>query len=183
MQDKRNDGFARPAGEILPPGTDPRLLTFFDAWRLARSDAVVPNKRDFDPSQIPALLRFTWLYRDDPAAGDFVCQLAGEEVNRAWGHPIKGMTLRQVVGDEDYPVVHRRWRTIVDTPLIQYGAKEEKLSSQDLWRAERLLMPLASVDGRVDHVIGVSLYRLAGGEKARAALIEEDIVRIPCAEI
>ncbi|RVU38892.1 PAS domain-containing protein [Hwanghaeella grinnelliae] len=183
MEHTGHDGFARPADEILPPGTDARLLVFFDAWRSARSGAAVPTKRDFDPFQMPALLRFTWLYRDDPVAGDFVCLLAGEEVNRAWGHPIKDKTLRQVVGDEDYPVVQARWRKIIDTPLVQYGAKQEKLSSQDLWRAERLLMPLASADGRIDHVIGVSLYRLAGSEQKRMALFEEDIVQIPCAEI
>lgn len=183
MNCHRPDGVARPAAELLPAGSDARLFTFLDAWRGSRADSLVPTKRDFDLFQVPSLLRYTWLYRFDTDAGDFVCLLAGEDVNRAWGGPIKGKTLREVVGEQDHPIVLKRWREIIETPLIQYGAKDEKLTNQDIWRAERLLLPLASIEGRRNHVIGVSLYRLSAYEEARAPLIEEDIFQVPCAEV
>lgn len=176
-------GAKRAASGLLPPGADDRLLTFLEAWMGARRGRLVPNKQDFDPFEVPTLLRFTWLYRFDPVLDDFACLLAGEDVNRAWGAPIKGKTLRQIVGDTDHPIVLQRWRAIIDTPLVQYGAKDEKLSNQDLWRAERLLMPLASSEECRDHVIGVSLYRLAAREEARAPLISEDISQILCKDI
>ncbi len=176
-------GTDRPAREVLPSAADHRLSTFLDAWRASRSDALVPNKRAFNPLDVPSLLRFTWLYRYDPAAGDFVCQLAGEDVNRAWGGPIKSKTLRQVIGEDDHRIVSPRWHAIIDTPLVQYGARNEKLSSQDLWRAERLLLPLTSTGDKPDHVIGVSLYRLAGRETAHAPLNVEDIRQVHCADI
>lgn len=183
MNDEHSGGSIRPAADLLPTEADPRLLTFFDAWRSSRGGKIVPNKRDFDPFAVPSLLRFTWLYRFDPAMGDFRCLLAGEEVNRAWGAPIKGKSLREIVGATDHPVVIARWLKIIETPLVQYGAKDEKLSNQDLWRAERLLMPLASPEGKCDHVIGVSLYRLAAQEDVHEPLISEDIQQFPCADI
>ena len=183
MNCQRPGGGSRPAVDLLPSGADTRLLTFFDAWRASRTDALVPTKRDFDPFQVPSLLRYAWLYRFDHTVGDFVCQLAGEDVIRAWGGPIKGKPLRDVIGEQDHPIVFERWRSIIDTPLIQYGAKDERLSNQDIWRAERLLMPLASSDGMLDHVIGVSLYRLAAHEEARKPLTMLDIFRIPCSEV
>ena len=183
MKTDKQSGIGVPACDLLPEGTDERLLTFFDTWRASRHGALVPSKRDFDPFEVPSLLRYAWLYRFDPEAGDFVCLLAGEDVNRAWGGPIKGKTLREVVGEKDHPIVLERWRAIVDTPLVQYGAKDEKLSNQDLWRAERLLLPLASAGDRPDHVIGISLYRLAAQEEARAPLISEDILQMLCTDI
>jgi len=183
MKSDKRSGVGRPARDLLPHGTDARLLTFLDAWRASRGGAIVPSKRDFDPFEVPSLLRYAWLYRVDPEAGDLVCLLAGEDVNRAWGGPIKGKTLREVVGEKDHPIVLQRWRAILDTPLVQYGAKDEKLSNQDLWRAERLLLPMTSAGDRPDHVIGISLYRLAAREEARAPLIEEDIFQVHCMDI
>lgn len=176
-------GRGRAARDLLPTGADERLIAFLEAWRNSRSGAVHPNKRNFDPFQVPTLLRYTWLYRYDPALSDFVCLLAGEDVNRAWGGPIKGKPLREIVGDVDHPTVLQRWLQIVQTPLVQYGAKDERLSNQDLWRAERLLMPLSSVSDQADHVIGISLYRLAAHEELHAPLISEDIKQIPCTDI
>lgn len=180
MKNDRLSGKSRTARDLLPAGADERLIAFLDAWRASRPGTLVPSKRDFDPFELPALLRFAWLYRYEPDRGDFLCLLAGEDVNRAWGAPIKGKTLRQVVGETDHPIVLSRWRAIVETPLVQYGAKDEKLSSQDLWRAERLLLPLAAIGEKPDHVIGVSLYRLSAQAERRAPLVEEDIRQIPC---
>ena len=103
MNNVRPGGIGRPARDILPGFADQRLITFFDAWRAARMGAVIPSKRNFDPIEVPSLLRYTWLYRFEPTLGDFVCLVAGEDVKRAWGgDSIKGKLLREVVGDRDH---------------------------------------------------------------------------------
>lgn len=173
----------RPTLEDRLPGADPRIFAFFRAWRAARREAMVPQRADFDPLGVPVLLPHVWLYRFDAGLGDFVCRLAGEEVNAAWGRSIRGRALREVVGPADHPVVLRRWRQIVGVPLIHYGAAAERLSALETRSAERLLLPLASDGDAVDHVLGISLYRISGASRSRSPLVPEDIVQIPCAEL
>lgn len=164
-------------------GADPRIFAFLNAWRAARRDTMVPFHRDFEPLGIPSLLPHVWLYRYDPTQGDFVCRLAGEEVNAAWERSIKGETLRQILGEEDHPTVLRRWKQIVTVPLLHYGSAVERLSAHQTRSAERLLVPLASDDETVDYVLGLSLYRISAASRTRMPLVPEDIVQIPCTEV
>ena len=162
------------------PGADRRIFLFFEAWLKARDGAAVPFRRDFHPDSIPSLLGFIWLYRYDSSKEDFVVQLAGESINDAWGRGIKGLTLRDIVGDADYPVVRERWLGIVNRPAVQYGAAQEQLSAIEAWNAERLQMPMRSDDGAIDVVIGVSLYKLELTTSKRTAVIPEDVIQFPC---
>ncbi len=165
------------------PDADPKIHGFLSAWLDARGDALVPRRKSFSPMTIPTLLRFVWMYEFDPKRQDFVCQLAGESVNEAWGGSIKGRTIREVVGKIDYPAVKRRWDTIIGQPAIQYGAVEERLTSLETWQAERLLLPMASQDGTINVMLGCSLYSLQRGGPEGAQTIPELVIRIPCADL
>jgi len=173
----------KSAAEVRLAGADPRIFAFLQAWRDARRGSLVPLRRDFDPLAIPRLLPKAWFYQFDPECGDFVCRLAGEEVNAAWGRSIRGETLLQIVGPVDHPTVFRRWKQIVGVPLIHYGAATERLSALEWRTAERLLLPLASEPDTIDHVLGLSLYTMAAANRSRAALVPADIIQIPCAEV
>jgi len=162
------------------PRADERILEFFAAWLAARGDALVARCKDFSPIRIPSLLRYLWIYRFEPEAGDYVCKLAGESVNEAWGKGIKGRTIRQVVGEIDYPTVRQRWDNIVGGPLIQYGALEEQLSSLKAWHAERLLLPMASDDGKIDVILGISLYNLDRFTDEGNVNVSEVVLQFPC---
>jgi hypothetical protein len=162
---------------------DPRIFEFFHAWRSARRKSLVPLRTDFEPLEIPALLRYVWIYRFDPDLGDFVCKLAGEDINTAWGRSIKGMTLREIVGPADHPVMMGRWTQLLTVPLLHYGSATERLSEMETQVAERLLLPLASDDDTIDHVLGISLYTISGANRTRTPLVPADIVQIPCAEV
>lgn len=134
--------------------------------------------------EVPSLLRYTWLYRFEPTLGDFICLVAGEDIKRAWGgDSIKGKLLYEIVGEEDHSLFLERWHAVIETPLVQYGTKNERLSNQALWRAERLILPLAADGERADHVIGVSLYRLASQDDPGELPNGQDIYRIPCSEL
>lgn len=166
------------------PDADPRILDFLNAWRAARREnEIVPFKHNFDPMRIPALLQFVWLYRYEPSTGNYLCRLAGEEVNAAWGHSIKNKTLAQVVGPVDYPKVIERWKRIVGTPLIQYGTAKERLTEQTTQQAERMLVPMKDTSGEITYVLGVSLYRYVNFEPVHIPPLSGHIVRINCADI
>lgn len=159
----------------LPHAND-SLFMFFGAWLDARGEALVPLRKEFSPGAIPALLRFVWIYKFDMDRNDFVCQLAGEAVNDAWGKSIRGRTLREIVGNVDYPAVRGRWLEIVGRPAIMYGTVNEQLAFQETWRAERLMLPMASADETIDVVLGLSLYtlqsRASGATTAASDLTE-----------
>jgi len=165
------------------PDADPRVFEFLDAWRAARVDGAIPYRARFDPLNIPSLLKSVWLYQYEPGIGDFVCHLAGEEINEAWGQRINGCRLRQVVGDDDHDTVLGRWQEIVSRGFIQYGMARERLSRQQVRRGERILAPMKSDNGAVDVVLGMSLYSIGPVDRDRPALIPEDIVRVPCADL
>ncbi len=165
------------------PDAHPAIFTFLDAWRDMRGGRLVPYKRDFDPARVRGLLASIFLYRFDRERDDFVCHLAGEQINQAWGRSIRGLTLREIVGDNDYPIVIERWREIIGRPLVHYGSEQERLSRLDKRRAERLLLPLAADDGRIDHVIGVALYTIGLANLQRSPLILSDITQLPCDEL
>ncbi len=169
--------------EDVLSGADPRVFEFLHAWRATRTEGPVPFRAHFDPLTIPGLLKFVWLYRFDLDRGDFVCQLAGEGVNDAWGQGIKVRTLREIVGGEDHAIVSGRWREVVGQELIHYGKARERLSKQQTRRAERILAPMKSKDGVVDVILGMSLYRIGPVDRERPALVPEDIIRVPCAEL
>lgn len=171
------------SAEVRLSGADPRIFRFLNAWRQARKGRLVPEKRDFDPLNVPDLLPYTWLYRYRPELGDFVCRLAGEEVNAAWGASIKGKTLKEVVGDKDHEIVLQRWRSILTVPQSLYGKSDERLTEITHRSAQRLLLPLTDPDGLPAFMLGISLYTFSKNTKPRPTLEESDIIQIPCVDL
>ncbi|WP_281016765.1 MULTISPECIES: PAS domain-containing protein [unclassified Minwuia] len=163
---------------------DPRLHRFLDVWRAARGDATVPLRKAFDPTSVPSLLSNIYIYRFHEDAGDYVCELAGEHVNDAYGRAIRGETLLQIVGARDHPVITERWERILGVPCVHYGTANEILSNARLTQAERLLLPFASAaDQPADTIIGVGLYSSRRRWPDQPPLLPSDIVQIPCSEI
>ncbi len=163
---------------------DPRLHQFLDVWRAARGNAVLPLRKAFDPTSVPTLLSNIYIYRFHADVGDYICELAGEQVNDAYGRVVKGETLLQIVGPSDHPVIMQRWANILGIPCIHYGTANETLSNTRMRQAERLLLPFVSVAGGVaDTIIGVGLYSSRRKFPDQPPLMPSDIVQIPCSEI
>ena len=163
---------------------DPRLHRFLDVWRTARGDATLPLRKAFDPTSVPSLLSNIYIYRFHQDVGDYICELAGEQVNDAYGRAIKGETLLQIVGARDHPVISERWARILGQPCIHYGTANETLSNTRMRQAERLLLPFASTaEGTADTIIGVGLYSSRRKWPDQPPLMPSDIVQIPCSEI
>ncbi|MBP5858846.1 PAS domain-containing protein [Marivibrio halodurans] len=153
------------------------------AWAMARADgAPVPFKRDFDPIAIPRLLPHIWIYRFDPELDDFVCRLAGERINLAWGAvSLRGQRFRDIVGVKNHASALRRWLDVIQTPLVQYGMQEDPLGGTN--HAERLVLPMASEGGTVDYTIGLSLYERRQTDHKLTPPVWDNVHRIACAEL
>lgn len=164
-------------------GADPRVFELIAAWKAVRRGDLVPLRQDFDPMRVPALLPCVWLYRYEADRGDFVCRLAGEEIKAAWRGNLTGRALREIIGEHDHAVVMERWRRIMAGPMIQYGAAAEPGDDGRQRRVERLVLPMASVPGTVDHMLGLSLYALSSPNLTRTVLVPGTTTQIPCAEL
>ena len=165
------------------PCADRRILDFLAAWKQARGSRLVPFRHDFEPLDVPRLLEFAWIYKYEPERGDYVCQLAGEKINENWGRSINGLTLREIVGEFDHPVLLERWKLVRETPLIQYGSFSEWQPAVRSFAAERLLLPMASRDGKVDTVLGLALYDISLPDPSRPPPFARNLIRVRCDEI
>ncbi len=164
--------------------THPLILDFCRHWLDIRHGQPVPLKRDIDPMAIPSCLPHVWLYEYDPLQDVFICRLAGEEINLAWGHSIKGMSLHQIVGPEYAPAIHPRWRDLLKVPAIMHGRRNEEFTRHWHMNAERLVLPLAdNENGHATHLIGISIYQAANEHGTAPVLRDRDIVTLPCREI
>lgn len=166
------------------PDPHPYIMQLLDAWREARDGDMVPLKRRFDPSGIPALLAKVWLYARDSVGPEYRCRLAGEDINRTWGRSIAGNTARSLFGADDSAVIAEIWDQVLDTPLIHYGKAEQMLETS-FYAAERIVVPLASDgnDGTTGYVLGISLYGSTRLDKVRPEQILTNAFQIHCADI
>lgn len=168
-------------------GADPRIVQLLDGWCAARNGRPVARRADFDPLTISRMLEYVWIYRLAPERDDYVCDLAGEEVNAVWGSSIKGRTLTEIVGETHRTTLAQRWDIARSKPAILYSATEGLPDPHFVHRVERLVLPMTGRTGEVDTVLGVSLYdlrrdRLSSGADTEAAMPAE-VVRIPIADL
>ena len=133
----------------------PVLRALLDHWVQLRGDRRMPSREEIDPTRIPACLPHIWICRrgDD---GEFVCVLAGEEVQQAWGYSIMNRPLAEVFGDEYWSDVRGRLAKVLETPAIQHAnfQIDERFKS-----VERLSLPVADRDGQPVQILGGSVYQ------------------------
>jgi len=141
------------------PAPSKEALAFIEAWKAARHGRLVPRKRDFDPLAVPLLLPDLWIYEYLPAEDAFRCRLAGERVNKAWGVSIAGRMSDEVLGAEANVHVSGVWKRVLGGPLIQFTTLDRP-SENDLYMAERTIVPLSDDAGALIFVLGMSRYSL-----------------------
>lgn len=179
------DAIQKLRGRI--PGADPRIFLLFEGWLAARNGYQVACRSCFDPISISRMLGSVWIYRMVPDRGDYVCDLAGEEVNTVWGSSIRGRTLTEIVGAEHRSTLAERWATARGEPAILYSAAENLPDPHFVYRVERLVLPMRAKSGEIDSVLGVSLYdrrrdRLATGVDTSVAM-PACVVKIAVADL
>lgn len=169
------------------PHADPRMHQLFDGWLAARDGSGVARRAAFDPMTISRMLEFVWIYRMSPGVGDYVCDLAGEEVNAVWGRSIKGRTLTEIVGVDHQTTLAARWDGVRCDPAILYSATASLPDPHFVHRVERMVLPMMAASGEIDAVLGVSLYdvrrHLVSAGVDSAATVPAAVVRIPVEDL
>jgi hypothetical protein len=147
----------------LPPPLsefrDRRIRDLAAYWLARRGANPVPGRRDIDPVDIPWALPFIWLCDYLPEERDFRYRLAGEAIYEAHGRNVGGHRLRDVVPPDAHSIVRDRYVAVVEGPAIAHSVGAIYLNIDRPVTGERIILPLSSDGGRVDMILGLTVYQ------------------------
>jgi len=183
-----------PEGLFGPPQAwpvlgDPRFTCLLRHWAEGRSrvngrPGLMMPRAAIDPVAIRGCLANVWLYQYLPDEDDFLCTLAGEAVNQAWGRNLKGQRISNFMSPAMLARVPALYRRMMDIPAIQVSLRQISPADGVEQSAERLVVPLSDATGRPWGVFGLTLYYL--GPQARMtdqAGMPGHVVLYPCADL
>ncbi len=177
-----------PARDILmPPGCWPdlphaSLRQFLRHWAEQRGEALMAPRAAIDPLALRDCLPCLWIYRWEEEQQDFVCTLAGEAVNEAWGMRLTGQTLGRLMGPDNAAVVRARYHKVLRLPALQYSWRPIMPQGAVEKVCHRLILPVADGDGAAQAVLGMTVYeydRFADADKP--INVAPDVEVYPCA--
>jgi len=137
----------------------PRLKRVFGHWHEARGTRLVPAWQDIRPARIKAELPIVWSYRYDAVQDEFLGGVAGDEIQRLLGGPIKNVQFRKL-HDAD-PHFFARAKQVLIGPAIFLGRGLLFRQRDRQCYGERLILPFAGEDGQVGGIFGVTDCRFA----------------------
>lgn len=164
------------------PAPSAAVMQFIEAWKSVRGGNLLPRKQDFDPLSIARLLPDVWIYGYHPEEDVFRCRLAGENVNKAWGHSIAGKGSEEILGVQANVHITAIWKRVLEAPLLHY-TKLEHMSENTLYAAERTVVPLSDAAGGRNYVLGLSLYTLSGFRRITPPKIPRTAYQIYCRDL
>lgn len=166
-----------------PVLADPRFRTFLRHWAQNRAGLVMPRGA-IDPVAIRGCLANVWLYQYLPEEEDFLCTLAGEQVNLAWGQSLMGRRISQYMSPAMLARVPDLYRRMMSLPAIQVSRRRITPASGVEQSAERVIVPLSDNAGRPWGVFGLTLYQLGGQARITdPAVFQGKVTLYPCADL
>lgn len=186
---------SNPDEEVMAPPqswpvlADPRFRTFLRHWAQNRplidgKLGLVMPRGAVDPVAIRGCLANVWLFQYLPDEEDFLCTLAGEAVNLAWGQSLMGRRVSQFMSPAMLTHVPDLYRRMMTMPAIQVSRRQITPASGVEQSAERLIVPLADNAGRPWGVFGLTLYQLgAQSRMTDPAALQGRVTLYPCADL
>lgn len=147
---------ASGASEELPQARfPPSIRSFLDYWLARRAHGAAA----IDPLDIPHLLPHLMLWSVRPAGDrlDFVCRLAGGDVDRHGSMPIRGRTLEELNPHNAEPT-RSEFELVARTGALHYVERTADWIERPFLYYCRLLMPLARPGEAIGDLVSVLTY-------------------------
>jgi hypothetical protein len=138
--------------------TSPALKAVAQHWRQARANNHLPSWKDISPSAIARQLAIIWFYEYDRATDTFVGRLAGNRIDRKFGHRFKGVPLQDLYNPESFQIVSARYKRVILEPKLYKGEGVSHIQNDRAGPGERITLPLASDHINPDGIIGATDY-------------------------
>jgi len=175
--------------QAWPALADPRFKTFLRHWAQNRplingKPGLAMPRSAIDPVAIRGCLANVWLYQYLPTEQDFLCTLAGEAVNLAWGQSLMGRRISQFMSPAMLAHVPALYRRMMALPALQVSRRRITPAGGVEQSAERLIVPLVDSNGGPWGVFGLTLYQL-GAQKRMTdpAALQGPVTLYPCADL
>lgn len=172
-----------PAG-IWPQFEHPLLRLFLQHWAERRDGLTMPRGAIAPPVLRPCLPNvYLMRYRAD--SDDFLCTLAGEKVNEAWGQSLIGKRPQDFMSPESAAQAQAIYRRITLLPALHVGSRESVWGVGRPYKAaDRLAVPLGDGAGRPWGLFGLSLYHFNPlTEAGHAPYVGPEVTYYPCAAL
>ena len=174
-------GGAVAAPGVWPSFANPLLMLFLRHWA-ARRDGLVMPRPAIDPAVLRSCLPDVWLFQYHQDEDRFVCTLAGERVNEAWGQSLIGKTPQQFMRPDSAAIAQGIYRRIVLTPALHVSHRRIAPAGRHEKGAERLVVPVSDSHGQPYGIFGLSLYHFDPVTQAgHEPYVGSDVTYYPCA--
>lgn len=188
------DQSSDPDGDTAPPGTwpsfsNPQLLLFLRHWAARRpvtgdAPALMMPRSAIDPVVLKSCLPDVWLFQYRADEDRFVCTLAGERVNEAWGQSLIGKTPQDFMPRDSGTIAQAIYRRILLTPSLHVSYRRIEPAARQEKGAERLVVPVSDADGQPYGIFGLSLYHFDPVTEAdHPPQVGRHIMYYPCAAL
>jgi len=143
-----------------------RIRALYRYWESKRVGTRFPGRAGIDPVDIPLILSHVLLVdvRREPLR--FFFRVAGGAADAIFGHQVTGLYLHQIRDTHLYDVEKAQYREPVDTGQPCYHRNEAVDREGEIFRYERVLLPLSEDGETIDKLIGgVALLPLGAGDR------------------
>ena len=135
-----------------------RLLTY---WLSSRDGAPIPATERIDPLKFHFALSNIWLCDviDGTGGGRWRYRIVGDEVRRAYGRNIVGLTLHQITQPIVLSRVARYFAIATDWPAVVHVGGRLYTEAKYPARGERIILPFADPQsGAVGQLLGATFH-------------------------
>ena len=140
---------------------NPSIRALVEYWLKIHHGTHLPGRSDFEPLDIPHLLKHVVL--TDVIDGDksYRVRLMGTEVVRAFEQDFTGKFFEDVIPNFKSTLGYRHRQEVQSTGIPSYRLAKSTMSFKlDLWPIERIHLPLASNGNDVDMILSMTIYMM-----------------------
>jgi hypothetical protein len=145
--------------DILKRINSHKLKRVLEHWWEIRGNRLMPAWQDIRPAKFKEALPIVWSYRYDPVEDEFLGGLAGEEIRRLLGGPIKNARFRNVHKAD--PQFSPRIKRVLSGPALFFGRGLLFKQRRRLCYGERIILPFSGEDGQAAGIFGATDFKFA----------------------
>jgi hypothetical protein len=136
-----------------------KLKHVLEHWWETRGNRLMPAWQDIRPAKFKEALPFVWSYRYDPVEDEFLGGLAGDEIRRLLGGPIKNARFRDVHKAD--PQFFPRVKRVLLGPALFFGRGLLFKQRQRQCYGERIILPFSGEDGQAAGIFGATDFKFS----------------------
>lgn len=153
--------------EQLPTDCDARTRRLCAYWQSIRPGTDrLPGRRNFEPTDLPELLRWLWLMDVVRPPPRFRCRLFGTGHREIIGRDFTGNWLDEAFPHFAASRTHADFVAALSGEPCWYRGAADYITTKGYIGIERLVLPLAADGATVDMLLGLTLYTREDGRAA-----------------